>query len=167
MKAPAWSLASDSKAHFLTFHTCLGEVTPRARQVSPLLEKPNVNSCPLCPLFQGNALVFLPGIARNDTSLQRALLQAPWAPPGLSCHGVFSAALYTRVSSWSPAGVHVCYMQESGCPLDWGRGWPRDQCCAPGPMPTSFVVWNKLLCLWGLTFPTYKMELSMLTLFPS
>lgn len=55
-KAAEWSLASDSKAHILTFHICLGGSTPGAWRVSPLLEKPSANSCPPGPLSKGTHL---------------------------------------------------------------------------------------------------------------
>lgn len=163
-KALAWSPVSDSKAHGLTFHISLGESTRRAWQVSPLLEKPHVNSCPQWPLFQGNGLVFLPGIAHNDTGLQRALLQALWVPPGLSCHGVCFQLLCTPGFL---LGLQLMLMSDIfrrvGVPWTGGGGWSRDHHCALGPLPTSFVAWDKLLCLLGLTFTVYKMELLKLT----
>lgn len=167
-KALAWSLASDSQAHVLTFHTSLGESSHRAWQVSPLLEKPHVNSCPQGPLFQGNRLVFLPGIAHNDTGLQHVLLHVLWVPPGLLCHGVCFQLLCTP--GFLP-GLQLVLVSDIcrrvGVPWTRGGGRSRDHHCALGPLPTSFVVWDKLLCLLGLTFPVYKMELLMLTLFTS
>lgn len=159
-KAPQWSGASDPKA----CHAGLGESIPEAWRVSSLLEKPSVDSCPQGPLFQGNTLVFLPSIARGRRACSRLCSRAAGFLGASHC-GV-SRCFAHRGSSQSPEGGRASNVRERGCPLDRARQ-SRDHSCALGSMPFSFVVWNKALCLLGLTFPICEMELLRWTLFTS
>ena len=90
-------------------------------QVSPLLEKPSVNSCPQGPLFQGNTLVFLPSFAHERyTSSLLCSRVARFLEVSLTVESV-SRCFAHRASSWSPGGGRTSHVWERVCPLDGAR----------------------------------------------
>lgn len=114
----------------------------------------------LSPVFQGDTLVFLPGIAQGDTSLRCALLSSPpgspwalvpWRQPRLHTPGLLLGP---------PWG---CLMSAG----EWASPGPDEVAVLWGPVAASLEAWDKVLYVLGLTLPTYKTELCVLTLGPS